>query len=64
MNWRGRLERKDLGTGVWVLHTDSGTVALYGDVGSDSKAINCPSPLARACLSRTSTASGSSNAED
>lgn len=35
MNWRGRLERKDLGTGVWVLHTDTGTVALYGDVPRD-----------------------------
>lgn len=28
----GRLERRDLGTGVWILHTPSGEVALYGDV--------------------------------
>jgi hypothetical protein len=32
MMWRGRLERRDLGTGAWVLHTADGTVALYGDV--------------------------------
>ena len=28
--WRGRLERRDLGTGVWVLHTDDGTLSLVG----------------------------------
>ncbi len=41
MTWRGRLERRDLGTGVWVLHTTDGTVALYGDVPGelDGKAV-------------------------
>jgi hypothetical protein len=32
MTLRGRLEHRDLGTGVWVLHTSEGKVALYGKV--------------------------------
>ena len=32
MTLEGRLERKDLGTGVWVLHTSTGEVALYGTI--------------------------------
>ncbi len=32
MTLRGRLEHRDLGTGVWVLHTAEVKVALYGKV--------------------------------
>ncbi|MDP2306435.1 MAG: hypothetical protein Q8P18_10455 [Pseudomonadota bacterium] len=28
----GRLERRDLEGGVWILHTHKGEVTLYGDV--------------------------------
>lgn len=28
----GKLERRDLEGGVWILHTPSGEVTLYGDV--------------------------------
>ena len=32
MRWSGRLERRDLEGGVWVLHTPRGEFSLYGDV--------------------------------
>jgi hypothetical protein len=33
MNWTGKLEFRDLGTGAWLLHTSSGkTLNLYGEV--------------------------------
>jgi hypothetical protein len=32
MTWRGRLERRDLGNGVWILHTSSGRLTLVGTV--------------------------------
>jgi hypothetical protein len=35
MTYEGRLEHKDLGTGVWVLHTGTKTVALYGSIPMD-----------------------------
>ena len=28
----GKLERRDLEGGVWILHTPTGEVTLYGDV--------------------------------
>lgn len=35
MSWTGTLSRLDLGTGVWVLETDTGDrIPLYGDVPS------------------------------
>lgn len=30
--WSGRLERRDLEGGVWVLRTPAGELSLYGDV--------------------------------
>jgi len=30
--WRGRLERRDLEGGAWILRTASGEHSLYGDV--------------------------------
>lgn len=30
--WRGRLERRDLEGGTWVLVTANGTWTLYGDI--------------------------------
>lgn len=30
--WTGRLERRDLEGGVWVLHTNDGEYTLYGEV--------------------------------
>ena len=32
MRWSGKLERRDLEGGVWVLHTPRGELTLYGDV--------------------------------
>ena len=32
MRYTGRLERRDLAGGVWVLHTPEGEKSLYGEV--------------------------------
>ncbi len=30
--WTGRLERRDLEGGLWILHTRDGAYTLYGEV--------------------------------
>lgn len=35
MIWKGRLERRDLEGGIWVLHTPDGEVTLRGHVPKD-----------------------------
>ena len=35
MRWSGRLERRDLEGGVWMLHTPAGVLTVYGDVPRD-----------------------------
>lgn len=32
MKHTGKLEFRDIGPGQWLLHTDSGTKALFGDI--------------------------------
>jgi hypothetical protein len=35
MRWSGRLERRDLEGGVWMLHTREGVLTVYGDIPHD-----------------------------
>ncbi len=35
MKWIGELEFRDLGPGQWVLHTSSGSFALFGPIDAE-----------------------------